>query len=429
MPDSARQPTAAHRSHRSDPTNARTKRVVILGSTGSIGTQTVDAIAHLNRLHDAGRFPHRYEVVGLAAGSNAAALFDQASHLSTTCCALASHAENEHQGGTFAPGSLLVGEDAAERLVRSVHEQVGCDLVVGSVVGAAGLPSVIAALELGIDVALANKETLVAAGSLVIPLARSTGARLLPVDSEHAGVWQCLMQAMGTDYTPPNPIADDIARVVLTASGGAFRGRDPREVAEATPEQALAHPTWDMGAKVTIDTATLVNKAFELIEAHWLFGIEPERLDAVIHPTSTVHAFVEMGDGSVVAQLGSPDMRTPILRAIAHPERSPEPIAPMDLGVLGGLEFSPIQGAWRRAIDLGMSVMHEGGDAGAVFNASNEEAVRAFLDRRIPFGAILDIVSAVCEQHRTGPIQSIADVLDADRDAREQALAKIGAHA
>ena len=405
----------------------RTKRVIILGSTGSIGTQAIDAIEHLNRLHDAGRFPHAYRVVGLAAGSNAGILLRQAERLGVTSCALADDRDG-HASGTVSGGKpVRIGADAAERLVREAHAEHGCDLVIGAVVGVAGLPSVLAALELGIDVALANKETLVAGGGLVIPLARSTGARILPVDSEHAGVWQCLMQAMGPSYAPPAPIADDVSRVVLTASGGAFRDRQPCDVADATPDQALAHPTWDMGAKVTIDTATLVNKALELIEAHWLFGIDADRLDAVIHPTSTVHAFVEMGDGSVVAQLGAPDMRTPILRALAFPSRSPEPIAPMDLSRVGSLEFRPIEGAWRRAIDTGMWAIRAGGDAGAVFNASNEEAVRAFLDRRIPFGRILDTVDAVCRDHSAGEVSSIRDVLEADRAARERARAFIAA--
>jgi len=409
-----------------DGAGVRTKRVVILGSTGSIGTQTVDAIEHLNALHSAGRFPHRYQVVGLGAGSNGTLLLDQAERLGVTACALASDPGGHATRANSSDRSIHIGSDAAERLVRAAHAGSGCDLVLGAVVGAAGLASVLVALELGIDVALANKETLVAAGSLVVPLARSTGARILPVDSEHAGVWQCLMQAMGPDYAPPEPIDRDIARIVLTASGGAFRDREPDDVADASPEQALAHPTWDMGAKVTIDTATLVNKALELIEAHWLFGVDADRLDAVIHPTSTVHAFVEMGDGSVVAQLGAPDMRTPILRALAHPLRSPEPIAPMDLAALGNLEFRPIEGAWRRAIDLGMWVIRAGGDAGAVFNASNEEGVRAFLERRIPFGRILETVAAVCESHTVGPITSLGDVIDADARARGRARTLIG---
>ncbi|MEM9374250.1 MAG: 1-deoxy-D-xylulose-5-phosphate reductoisomerase, partial [Planctomycetota bacterium] len=400
-----------------------TRRVVILGSTGSVGTQAVDAVAHLNDLHEQGRFPHRYEVVGLAAGSNGAVLAEQAERLDVPRCALA-HDPQDHARSISGGGrSVRVGPDAAESIVRETHGGTGCDLVLGAIVGAAGLDSVLSALELGIDVALANKETLVAAGSIVIPAARASGARILPVDSEHAGVWQCLMQAMGPGFAPPDPVSGDIARIVLTASGGAFRDYSPEQVAHATPDQALAHPTWDMGAKVTVDTATLVNKALELIEAHWLFGIGADRLDAVIHPTSTVHAMVEMGDGTVVAQMGATDMRTPILRAIAHPHRSPTPITPMDPTRLGGLEFRPIEGGWRRAIDLGMWAMRSEGDAGAVFNASNEVAVNAFLEGRIPFGKILDIVESVCGSHTVRPLLSVGDVRRADREARARAKA------
>ena len=404
-----------------EPTPARpvrARRVVVLGSAGSIGTQTLDAVGLLNRLHAAGRFPHAFEVVGLATGTNAPAVLEQAARLGVRDVALACQKAGADGDGL----RLRRGPDAAERLVREVE----CDLVVGAIVGAAGLPALVAALERGVDVALANKETLVAAGSLVVPLAARHGARLLPVDSEHAGVWQCLMSACGPGYAPPTPAPDDVARVVLTASGGAFRGRSPEEVADATPEQALAHPTWDMGAKVTVDSATLVNKALELIEAHWLFGLGAERLGAVIHPTSTVHALVEMGDGSVVAQLGAPDMRTPIVRALAFPHRCPEAFARLDPRAMGTLEFREVDAGWRRAIDLGLWAVREGGDAGAVFNAANEAAVQAFLDRRIPFGRILEVVETVCAGHRVGPVGSIGAVLEADRAARSRADSLIG---
>lgn len=396
---------------------ARTRRVIVLGSAGSIGTQTLDAIDHLNRLHAAGRFPHRCEVVGLATGTNAETMLAQAARYGVREAAVADASCDAASLGV----GVRVGPDAAERLVR----EVACDLVVGAIVGVAGLPAVLAALERGTDVALANKETLVAAGSLVVPLAAARGARILPVDSEHAGVWQCLQSCAEPDYAPPMPAPADVAKVILTASGGAFRGRSLDDVKDATPEEALAHPTWDMGAKVTVDCATLVNKALELIEAHWLFGLGADRLDAVIHPTSTVHALVEMGDGSVVAQLGAPDMRTPIVRALAFPHRCPEPLARLDLLALGSLEFRPIEGPWRTAIDLGLRAIRAGGDAGAVFNAANEAAVRAFLDRRIPFGRILEVVASVCSTHEASPVRAVDDVLDADRAARSRAEALI----
>jgi 1-deoxy-D-xylulose-5-phosphate reductoisomerase len=404
-----------------DRADAAPRRIIVLGSAGSIGTQTLETIGHLNALHARGVFPHAFEVVGLATGTNASLMLEQAARLGVRDAALACV---ETDAG---PSDIRLrrGPDAAERLVR----EVPCDLVVGAIVGVAGLPAVMAALERGTDVALANKETLVAAGSIVIPLAAARNARVLPVDSEHAGVWQCLMSACGTAYAPPQPAPDDVARVVLTASGGAFRGRSPESVADAAPDEALAHPTWDMGAKVTIDTATLVNKALELIEAHWLFGLGADRLDAVIHPTSTVHAMVEMGDGTVITQMGAPDMRTPILRALAFPHRAPEPMSRMDPVALGTLEFRPIEGGWRRAIDLGMRVIRAGGDAGAVFNAANEVAVRAFLDGSIPFGRILDVVGSVCDAHTAAPVRTIEDVLRADAAARRAAEELLGATA
>ncbi len=396
--------------------DTRVRRVVVLGCAGSIGTQTLDAIGHLNRLHEHGRFPHRFEVVGLATGRNADAMLEQARSLGVTRCAIA-------EGSCEADGiDLRRGPNSAEQLVRDTE----CDLIVGAIVGVAGLPAVLAGLERGVDIALVNKETLVAAGSVVIPLARRTAARILPVDSEHAGVWQCLMHAAGTDYAPPHEAPRSVHRVTLTASGGAFRGRDIASVADATPDQALAHPNWDMGAKVTVDSATLVNKALELIEAHWLFGLEADRLDAVIHPTSVVHALISMNDGSVVAQLGTPDMRTPIVRALTFPAVAPEPLAPLDLIGAGPLEFRPIEGAWRRAIDLGFESIRAGGDAGAVFNAANEVAVRAFLDRRIRFGQILDIVESVCGAHTPTPAAELGTILEADARARARADALVG---
>ncbi|RMH27939.1 MAG: 1-deoxy-D-xylulose-5-phosphate reductoisomerase [Planctomycetota bacterium] len=411
MPPISPQPTRA-----ASPADARVRRVVVLGCAGSIGTQTLDAIRHINGLHDRGRFPHRFEVVGLATGRNVEAMIGQARSLGVTRCAIA-------EGSYKVEGiDLDSGPGSAERLVRETE----CDLVVGAIVGVAGLPGVLAGLERGVDIALANKETLVAAGSVVIPLARRTGARILPIDSEHAGVWQCLMHAAGPDYAPPHEAPQSVHRVTLTASGGAFRGRDPADLTDATPDEALVHPNWDMGAKVTVDSATLVNKALELIEAHWLFGLEADRLDAVIHPGSVVHALVSMKDGSVIAQMGTPDMRTPIMRSLTFPGVSPEPLAPLDLIGAGPLEFRPIEGSWRRAIDLGFRAIRAGGDAGAVFNAANEVAVRAFLDRRIPFGRILDIVESVCDALSPAPAEELGSILEADARARAHADSLVG---
>lgn len=398
-----------------------TRRVVILGSTGSIGTQTVDAVRVLNAAADAGRTVdgagHRFEIVGLAAGSNADALAEQARALGVTELALrnADAAIDAPAGDTARRGP-----DAAERLVR----EVDADIVVAAIVGSAGLPATLAAVELGRDVALANKETLVAAGPLVIDACRRSGACLFPVDSEHAAAWQCLSTLPGLEgncplAAPPRALA----RLTLTASGGPFRAADAAAIARATPDDALDHPTWSMGAKVTTDSATLINKALELVEARWLFGLDADRLDAVVHPQSTVHAFAELADGSVIAQLAAPDMRLAIAQALCG-GRTPSTLgladapARIDLAALAALTFEPVDTdrfpgftAWRRIVDAG-------GTAGACFNAANEAAVELFLNRRIAFGRIPELALAALDAHRTTPIGSLDDVTRADAEGR-----------
>jgi 1-deoxy-D-xylulose-5-phosphate reductoisomerase len=294
-------------------------------------------------------------------------------------------------------------------------------------VGAAGLPATVAAIELGIDVALANKETLVAAGEIVTPLARRTGARLLPIDSEHSGLWQCLqgLSATGERLTPPCDAPAIVERAILTASGGPFRTTATEEMRRATPEQALAHPTWAMGPKNTIDSATMVNKGLELIEAHWLFGLSAERLGVLVHPQSIVHAIVELADGSSIAQLAATDMRCPIQLALTWPARAPGCISRLDWGKLGKLEFAEPDLDRFPAIGLAMEVIRAGGTAGAVFNAANEVAVRAFLDHQIPFGRIVEIVRESLERVPSRAARSLESVLDADREARRDAESRL----
>lgn len=395
---------------------AGVRRIVLLGSTGSIGTQTVEVIRHLNALHARGQWPQRYEVVGLAAGRNAAACLEQAREFGVRDVALADG------NGAEAPSGVRLrrGPDAAERLVREVE----CDLVLAAMVGAAGLPATLAAVQLGRDVALANKETLVAAGALVVPAARASGSRLLPVDSEHCAVWMCLQGAgqetgtSGQGVCPPCEVGDEVARVILTASGGPFRTRSRDEVYHATAAEALRHPTWNMGPKVTIDCASLTNKALEVIEAHWLFGVPGERIGVLVHPQSIVHAIVEYADGSSIAQLAPPDMRTPIQYALTYPARPEGVSRRFDWATLGTLEFAQPDLERFPALRLAWRVIAEGGTAGAVMNAANEAAVEAFIAGTIPFGRVPELTAAAMDGVGVSPLRGLRDVEETDAEAR-----------
>lgn len=409
-----------------------TRRVIILGSTGSIGTQTLEVIEHLNALHSRGESPDRFEVVGLSARRNGDLARAQAQRFHVRHLALEeSTAEND------------LGR-AAEHLVRSVE----CDLVVAAIVGVAGLRSTLAAVELGRDVALANKESLVAAGELVIPAARRTGARLLPLDSEHSGLWQCLWSAgqrgasladigagsRACDAAPRLGLAQ--GTLLITASGGPFRTWTREEMDGASPEQALKHPTWSMGRKVTIDTATLMNKGLEVMEAAWLFGVEPARIRVLVHPQSLVHALVEFADGSVIAQIGAADMRTPIQVALSWPRRVPGAWRRMAWDELRKLEFEAPDLDRFPALGLAFRALERGGTAGAVMNAANEVAVNAFLERApcgnggpLRFGRLGALVAGAMDAIPPRPIHGLDDVFAADRAARSwvsEAIARGG---
>lgn len=403
---------------------ARATRVIVLGSTGSIGRQTLEVVSALNRLAFEGSFPRRIEVVGLAAGNDLNLLAEQAAAQGVGDIAIAR--DDEQAKLRLDPFRARHGDDAAERLVR----EVDCDLVVSAIVGFAGLRATLAAVEKGVSVALANKETLVAAGAVVTAAARRSGARLLPVDSEHSGVWQCLL-GLGPgapNALPPCSLGSEVARVTLTASGGALRDWPLERLEHATARDALAHPTWAMGPKVTIDCASLMNKALELIEAHWLFGLRSDRLGAVIHPQSIVHALVELADGSVLAQLGSPDMRTPIQIALTHPDRAPASHSPLDLAKLATLEFRPIDERRYPAYALAREVMdapESRGTLGAILNAANEEAVHAFLEGRIAFGRIVPLVRDAMDSIDARPARTLDEVLAADASARMRVRAAI----
>lgn len=392
---------------------AREVRIIILGSTGSIGTQTLETISHLNALATRAESPVSFRVVGLAAGKNVRLLEEQAAKFPEARLAAACDQAAAGSLARRSSGGLLLGAESAARLVREVE----CDMVVGAMVGAAGLPAMLDAISLGRDIALANKETLVAAGELVIPAARASGSRLLPVDSEHAGVWQCLP---GFERCcPPSLCGPEVARVVLTASGGPFRTWSKHDIDQATPAQALKHPTWQMGSKVTIDSASLTNKALELIEAHWLFGLEPERLGVIVHPQSIVHALVEMADGNVIAQLAPPDMRTPIQIALTYPDRPTGISRKLDWASLSRLDFESPDTVRFPALTSAFDVMRLGGTAGAVFNGANEDAVDAFLAGQIPFGRISALSAGALRAIGASRVRSLDDVYAADTQARD----------
>ncbi len=400
------------------------RRLLILGSTGSIGRQTIEVVTHLRSLHARGLHPERWEIVGLAAGNNHDVLLAQAVALDVRDVALASSAD---VGAIARSRSLRLrqGPEAAEQLVREVE----ADVVLGAMVGFAGVPGMLAAAQLGRDIALANKETLVAAGSLIVEAARRSGSRLLPVDSEHSGVWQCIVgRGDGAGAAcPPITLDRRIKRVILTASGGALRARSKEDTYNATPEDALAHPTWSMGTKVTIDSASLTNKALEIIEAHWLFGLESERIGVLIHPQSIVHAIVEMADGSSIAQMGAPDMRTPIQFALTFPNRADGLWPIVDWHALGRLDFAAPDLHRFPALGLGYRVVDLGGTSGAVFNAANEAAVEAFLARKIPFGRIAELSAAALDEVGVSPLNSLEDALAADAESRRFVAARLGA--
>lgn len=381
-----------------DNTMAGPRRLAVLGSTGSIGCNTLAVAEHLARQG------MDLRVVALAAQRNAGLLIEQAQRLGVRHVAVCDADAAARVRGALPDATVYAGDDAAERLVR----EVDCTDVAAAIVGIAGLPATLAAAELGRRIHLSNKETLVAAGDLIRPLIGRSGAALLPVDSEHSAVFQCLH---GRD-------ARHVRRLVLTASGGPFRETDLAEMRAATPEQALAHPTWDMGPKVTIDSATMMNKALEVIEAHHLFGLPAEQIEAIIHPQSVVHSFVELHDGSVLAQLGPPDMRGPIQAALTWPGRAAGISEPMDWQALRRLDFEPLDPQRFPAVQLAFRAIRAGGTAGAVLNAANEAAVQAFLDLRIPFGRIVELAALAMDTIPVRPADTLDAVLDADRRAR-----------
>jgi len=373
------------------------RRLILLGSTGSIGTNTLAVVRHLRAIEKM-----EFTVAGLAAGSNIETLLKQQRAFDVPHVAITNGGDSLRAAGV---PHVYDGENAALDLIEAIAEPG--DLVVGAMVGAAGLPATIAAIERGCDIALANKETLVAAGEIVMPLVKQHGVNLLPVDSEHSAVFQCL--------EGPSPA---VSRLVITASGGPFRTWSKDRIDRATIEEALNHPTWTMGRKITIDSASMMNKALEVIEAHWLFELPGEKIETIVHPQSLIHSFVEFVDGSVLAQLGPPDMKTPIQYALTWPKRVEGCSTKMDWLQLRQMEFEPVDHDRFGAIGLAYDVIDRGGTSGAILNAANEAAVEAFLSGRIPFGSITDLARAALSELAVEPVRNLDDIHRADTAAR-----------
>ena len=369
--------------------------VAIAGSSGSVGTQTIDVIA---------ADPGRYEVTALSVSTAADTVVAQARALNPQLVVVADETARR-QVASELPG-IDVSDDASALAEAA-------DVVVNGIVGFAGLAVTVATLRAGKRLALANKESLIAAGPVVAPLRSTPGAVLVPVDSEHCAIHQCLRAGAGSH---------EVARLLVTASGGPFRGRTLDDLADATVDEALAHPTWSMGPKITVDSSTLMNKGLEVIEAHELFGLDFDQIDVVVHPQSVVHSMVEYTDGSTIAQLGMPDMRLPIEYALAYPDRGSVPFGRIDWSTLGSLDFDVPDMTTFRCLALCYEAGRIGGTAPAWLSAADEVAVDAFLDRRIGWRAIADVCDAVISRHDAGAASTLDDIIDADRTARRLAV-------
>jgi 1-deoxy-D-xylulose-5-phosphate reductoisomerase len=379
--------------------NPSARNVAVLGATGSIGQSTLTVI---------GSQSERLAAVGLSAHNRLDQLAELARRWRPRWIVASDARRAEEFGWPPLPGGteLLTGPEGLETLA----EQPEVDVVLAAIVGSAGLRASWAALSAGKTLALANKETLVVAGPLVMELAAQRGGQVLPVDSEHSGVFQCLQGGR----------RDQLRRVILTASGGPFLHHTAAQLESVTAEQALDHPTWDMGPKISVDSATMMNKALEIIEARWLFQVSPEQIEVVVHPQSTVHSMVEFTDGAVLAQVGPPDMRLPIQYALSYPERWEGPAERLDLSRRWRLEFEPPDLERFPALSLGYDVARAGGTAGAVLNAANEAAVEQFLDGLLKFTEIVPACRDVLEHHTFDPSPSLQQLLDVDAWAREE---------
>jgi 1-deoxy-D-xylulose-5-phosphate reductoisomerase len=383
--------------------------IAILGSTGSIGCNSLRVIESLG--------PERFKVVALAAGRNVKILADQIERhhpelVSVDTEESAAQLKAELKARSVTAPRLVCGEGGL--VEAATHELADC--VISATVGAVGFVPTLRALEAGKRVALANKETLVMAGELMTRAAQKSGAELLPVDSEHNALHQCLRGEKRSE----------VRRIILTASGGPFRTHDKATISRATVAEAMKHPTWSMGAKITIDSATLMNKGLEVIEAHWLFGFDADEIGIVVHPESVVHSMIEMVDGSVIAQMGVTDMRHAIQYALTYPERCPSELPPLDLAKLSSLHFEAPDLERFPCIALAYRALETGGTLPAAMNAANEEAVHAFIEERIALSDIPRVIEEVMDRHETAPVADLESVLQADRNSRVMAQSAIG---
>jgi len=389
------------------------KNIAILGSTGSIGHSTLDVVR---------RHPERYRIVALSANTDVQEMYKQCREFRPELVAMADPASarelenalrNEH-----LPIEVMAGPDG----LKAVATHPDATELMAAIVGAAGLLPTLAAVRLGRHILLANKETLVVSGALFMEAARASGARVLPIDSEHNAIFQC----MPTDFASGLGRVG-VERILLTASGGPFRQRSHEELRDVTPDQACAHPNWEMGRKISVDSATMMNKGLEVIEAHWLFGASPDQIQVVVHPQSVIHSLVQYTDGSVLAQLGNPDMRTPIAHALAWPERHTSGVAPLDLFAIARLDFEPPDLNRFPCLRLAFEAIQAGGAAPAVLNAANEVAVARFLAGALPFTGIAEVVERTLEmsaQVSGGDLESLLATDAAARQLAEQQAAR-----
>jgi 1-deoxy-D-xylulose-5-phosphate reductoisomerase len=374
------------------------KKISILGSTGSIGRTTLDVVS---------RFPDRFRIIGLAAKGSIQLLEDQIKACGPEVVAVCDESAGRELKKKNLPAEILIGEKGLEEV--AALEQA--DVVVSAIVGSAALMPTFAAVNAGKEIALASKECLVMAGSIIMSEALKKGVEIIPVDSEHSAIFQCLDGRQG----------QDVKKIILTASGGAFLGKDLSELEAVTPEEALKHPNWSMGKKITIDSATMMNKGLEVIEAHWLFGLPAEKIEVLLHPQSIVHSMVEFIDGSVIAQMSVPDMSGPISYALSYPERLADILPPLDLSEVGGLTFKKPDMSKYPCLSLAYDALRTGGTMPCVLNAANEAAVDAFLDKKILFTQIPSVVSDTMSQHQLSEGRTIEDIINASDRARQSA--------
>jgi len=382
------------------------KRITLLGSTGSIGTQTLDIVAE---------YPEKFQVVGMTAGGNIELFAQQIRKFQPEIVAIANETKLADLKEAIADLAVKPIMLAGAEGVETVAAYGDSEAVVTGIVGCAGLLPTIAAIKAGKNIALANKETLIAGGEVVVPLVKKHGVKLLPADSEHSAIFQCLQGVP----------EGGLRRIILTASGGAFRDRPTEELASVTVADALKHPNWAMGKKITIDSATLMNKGLEVIEAHYLFGVDYDKIEIVIHPQSIIHSLIELEDTSVLAQLGIPDMRLPLLYSLSYPDRIPTQWERLDLVKCGTLTFRAPDHQKYPCMELAYAAGRAGGTMPAVLNAANEQVVELFLQERVRYVQIADLIKHVCDRHNLISKPELEDILEADKWARNAVIEQV----